>query len=42
MPVQSPVKPRDSEGLRSKILATKPGEEGVILADVKSHVGSCC
>ncbi|KAM3064718.1 hypothetical protein ACMFMG_010638 [Clarireedia jacksonii] len=38
MPVQSPVKPEDSEGLRSKILATKPGQEGIIIADVKSHL----
>ncbi|KAJ8067030.1 hypothetical protein OCU04_004410 [Sclerotinia nivalis] len=39
MPIQSPIKPEDSEGLRSKILATKPGQEGIIIADVKSHLG---
>lgn len=40
MPVQSPVSPTNSRDLRSKILATKPGQEGIIMADVKSHVSS--
>jgi len=38
MPVQSPIKPADSEGLRAKILATKPYQEGIILAEVKAHL----
>ena len=41
MPVQRPVKPADSEALRAKILATTPGQEGIILADVKAHVSNC-
>jgi hypothetical protein len=38
MPVQSSIKPANSQALREKILGTKPGQEGLIVADVKSHV----
>ncbi|CAG8980094.1 hypothetical protein HYALB_00012560 [Hymenoscyphus albidus] len=38
MPIQNPIEPVDSEGLRTKILATKPGQEKVILTEVKNHL----
>lgn len=42
MPVESPVKPKDKDALRSKILAAEPSDEGlrVIMAAVKHHVSS--
>ncbi|KFY28423.1 hypothetical protein V493_02939 [Pseudogymnoascus sp. VKM F-4281 (FW-2241)] len=42
MPVsKSPITPQESTELRSKILATKPGKEGlnVIFTQVKAHLG---
>ncbi|KFY82452.1 hypothetical protein V498_08583 [Pseudogymnoascus sp. VKM F-4517 (FW-2822)] len=40
MPVKSPVKPKDKDVLRSKILAAEPSDEGlrVIMAAVKYHL----
>ena len=42
MPVKSPVKPKDKDVLRSKILAAEPSDEGlrVIMAAVKYQVSS--
>ncbi|KFY68389.1 hypothetical protein V496_01112 [Pseudogymnoascus sp. VKM F-4515 (FW-2607)] len=42
MPVsKTPITPKESTELRSKILAAKPGQEGlnVIFAQVKAHLG---
>lgn len=38
MPITKSIIPEDRMALNKKILATKPGEEGIILRDVKAHV----
>jgi len=39
MPVTSSIIPKDQKELNKKILATKPGQENIILEDVQSHLG---
>jgi len=38
MPVTKSVRPKHQKELNKKILATKPGEENIILEDVQSHL----